>query len=47
MVRFQLILFPVLHVFVFCRYKRSRSEMGGQIPVNSTSCYACICFLQV
>ena len=46
-VRFQLILLPVIHIFVFYRYKHSRSEVGGQIPVNSTSCYTCICFLQV
>jgi hypothetical protein len=37
-VRFQLILLPVMHVFVFYRYKHSRSEEGGQIAVNSTSC---------
>jgi hypothetical protein len=30
-VRFQLILLPVIHVFVFDGYKHSRSEVGGQI----------------
>jgi hypothetical protein len=35
-VRFQLILLPVIHIFVFYRYKHSRSEVGGQIPVKST-----------
>jgi hypothetical protein len=28
-VRFQLNLLPVIHIFVFYRYKHSRSEVGG------------------